>query len=682
MSDEPPREGKAAAETAGELPPSEPRPKLGTLPGAASVPPPQGSQPPRASKPVSVPAPRSASPIPEVPRAPTLPLLPDFEAWITAAEAVKSPPRVEPIEKKSAPPPALTPEPPLAATPTPTPTPSSVGRRRSRRTVKIPDDRVPHATPEPSQVMHRLADLNFQSSPDPNELGAPPIVPPVDGEKTSEKPLAQDLSKTWIMDPPVMDASPPPSSPPSPAAAAPVRKSSPPRPASNRPPAAPVESDTQIRPVRIISIGSEPPPASASANGAIAITEDAAFARAPMGAWVDLGEMGHPPTGAEVEEVEQIDDAEVFSQRTHDSGPPTKRVPAPSESEDEENVARVSVESIDEIEAEAHVSAEVPIEVDVEEKKPAPPPPPAKKPPPPPPKREKLPSVPEIATAAPTPLPAPSGVKRQKAWWEELFGDDFLRTMERLDRKFTQRECNFIEDRLGVETGAVILDLACGPGLHAVELASRGYSVVGYDLSLAMLARAADEAQERGQKLNFLQGDMREMAFDETFDAVYSWNTSFGYFDDEKNYDVLRRIHRALRQGGMLLMDVINHDYVVCRQPSLVWFEGDGCVCMDEMSVDSFTSRLRVKRTVMFEDGRTREVDYAIRLYALHELGKMLHEVGFKVVEVTGHPAHPGVFFGSESPRIIILAERAEAKNRNPPAGVPGATIPDKPAHE
>jgi hypothetical protein len=27
---------------------------------------------------------------------------------------------------------------------------------------------------------------------------------------------------------------------------------------------------------------------------------------------------------------------------------------------------------------------------------------------------------------------------------------------------------------------------------------------------------------------------------------------------------------------------------------------------------------------------------------------------------VTGHPAHPGVFFGSESPRVIVLAERSE----------------------
>ena len=266
-----------------------------------------------------------------------------------------------------------------------------------------------------------------------------------------------------------------------------------------------------------------------------------------------------------------------------------------------------------------------------------------------------------VASAQPASLPPlePLSRRRTKPWWEELFGDDYLRTMDKVDPKFVHREVDFIEESLGVEKGAVILDLACGGGLHAVELASRGYSVVGYDLSLAMLARAADEAQDRGQKLNFLQGDMREMAFEEMFDGVYCWSTSFGYFDDEKNLSVLQRTHRALRQGGMLLLDVVNRDYVAPRQPSLVWFEGEGCVCMDEMHVDFFSSRLRVKRTAMFEDGRSRELDYSIRLYALHELGKILHDCGFKVVEVTGHPAHPGVFFGSESPRVIVLAERA-----------------------
>jgi hypothetical protein len=79
---------------------------------------------------------------------------------------------------------------------------------------------------------------------------------------------------------------------------------------------------------------------------------------------------------------------------------------------------------------------------------------------------------------------------------------------------------------------------------------------------------------------------------------------------------------------------------------------------MDDMSVDFITSRLRVKRSVIFDDGRSRECSYSIRLYSLHELGKLLHDVGFRVTEASGHPSTPGVFFGEQSPRLIVLAQK------------------------
>lgn len=272
-----------------------------------------------------------------------------------------------------------------------------------------------------------------------------------------------------------------------------------------------------------------------------------------------------------------------------------------------------------------------------------------KRPPPPPPRK-----APAAAPSAPETITAP----RVKPWWEELFADDYIRTLDEPDQQVVNHDVDFIEQSLGVEAGAVILDLGSGDGRHAIELSRRGYSVVGFDLSLAMLARAAENAQARGQRLNFLQGDMREMGFEDMFDGVYCWQTSFGYFEEEKNVEVLRRMHRALKSGGVLLLDVVNRDYVAPRQPSMVWYEGDACVCMDEMKVDFLSSRLRVKRTVMFDDGRSRELDYNMRLYSLHELGRILHDVGFRVIEVTGHTAHRGVFFGSESPRLIVLAER------------------------
>jgi SAM-dependent methyltransferase len=253
--------------------------------------------------------------------------------------------------------------------------------------------------------------------------------------------------------------------------------------------------------------------------------------------------------------------------------------------------------------------------------------------------------------------PAPGARK----WWEEMFSEEFLRAIPILSPRQLQREVDFIDEGLAVARGGRILDLACGAGQHAVELASRGYEVVGYDLSQSQLDWASGLAQERGQRLQFTHGDMRELVYQESFDAVYCWNTSFGFFEEEKNFDVAQRVFKSLRPGGRFLLDVVNRDFVVEQQPGQTWFEGDGCVCIDDVTLDFITSRMKVKRTLMLTNGKNRECTYSVRIYGLHELGKMLHDVGFKILKVSGRPEMPGVFFGSTSPRILILASKPPA---------------------
>lgn len=281
-------------------------------------------------------------------------------------------------------------------------------------------------------------------------------------------------------------------------------------------------------------------------------------------------------------------------------------------------------------------------------------------PPPPPPEGEERvepPSQETLTQTARVPEPKPSR-PRQHQWWEVFFDDDYLRTVPRPPEEHIRRQCDFIQKRLGLAGGATLLDVGCGFGSHVVELSARGFLGVGLDLSLAMLSRAADIAQDRGQRINFLHADMREMNFDGTFDAVTCLGTTFGYFDDEVNRKVVEKLYNALKPGGVLLLDVVNRDHVIASQPNLVWFEGEGCVCMEESEFNFFTSRLHVKRTVILDDGKQGETEYSLRLYALHELGQMLHHQGFRVTEVSGREAVPGVFFGCESPRMLIVAER------------------------
>src|SRR5262249_30210650 len=155
---------------------------------------------------------------------------------------------------------------------------------------------------------------------------------------------------------------------------------------------------------------------------------------------------------------------------------------------------------------------------------------------------------------------------------------------------------DFIERSLNMEKGGSILDVGCGLGTHAIELAVRGYQVTGMDLSPAMLQRAQRESKHQNVTVRWLQGDMRELPPDQQYDVVLSWGTSFGFFEEADNQRCLEALARALKPDGFLLLQVINRDYFVRSQPNQVWFELGDQLCMEESSFDYEESRLNVKR--------------------------------------------------------------------------------------
>jgi SAM-dependent methyltransferase len=248
--------------------------------------------------------------------------------------------------------------------------------------------------------------------------------------------------------------------------------------------------------------------------------------------------------------------------------------------------------------------------------------------------------------------------KRAKPWYEEVFDEDFLRTLPFMTPEQTAREVNFIRDALAPPKGGEILDVGCGYGRHSLELAQQGFRLTGLDLSLPMLIRAADHAQRRGLSVNFVHADMREMTYNGQFDAAYCMLSSFGYFDEETNLRVATAICRALKPGGRFLLDIINRDYIVGDLPSRVWWEGDGCVVLEEVDFNYHTSRVLIRRSVVFGNGRQSEQEISLRAYSLHEVGKLLRQAGLRVLDVSGGLATKSRFYGAASRNIIAACER------------------------
>ncbi|HEX5062009.1 MAG TPA: class I SAM-dependent methyltransferase, partial [Kofleriaceae bacterium] len=290
-----------------------------------------------------------------------------------------------------------------------------------------------------------------------------------------------------------------------------------------------------------------------------------------------------------------------------------------------------------------------------------PPTPPAaahKPPPAPPPAKKPIPQAAVAAVVAKEPSKPTSG--RAKPWFVDLFDEDYLRTLPFLTPQATQAEAEFVINAMNLAPGAQVLDLGCGYGRHAMELAARGFHVVGLDLSTPLLVRGGEEAHRRGLTINFVRGDMRELDFENQFDGVYCLFSTFGYFDDETNKKTLQNVARALKPNGKVLVEILNRDYVIADLPTRVWWEGDGCVVLEEVELNYFSSRIQVNRSVVFDDGRQLEQEISVRAYSLHEVGKLMHAAGFRVLEVSGGYQMRGRFFGNQSRHIIVLAERKE----------------------
>lgn len=102
-----------------------------------------------------------------------------------------------------------------------------------------------------------------------------------------------------------------------------------------------------------------------------------------------------------------------------------------------------------------------------------------------------------------------------------------------------------------------ILDLACGEGTFAVEMAKLGYKVTGIDQSKEMLKFARRKARKEGVEVNFEQGDMRELAFEGDFDLVTCWFDSINYLLDLEDVEkTFSRASRALGENGAFIFDM------------------------------------------------------------------------------------------------------------------------------
>lgn len=204
-----------------------------------------------------------------------------------------------------------------------------------------------------------------------------------------------------------------------------------------------------------------------------------------------------------------------------------------------------------------------------------------------------------------------------------------------------------------------LMDMACGRGRHSIELARRGYEVLGMDLSPESIADANAIAQQNPHlRLSFGVWDMRQ-PFAETFgkfDAVLNLFTSFGYFETETEHQqTLANMAQALRSpDSRLVIDFFNAQRTM-RQ--LVLSETKTLQGID-FHINRYVENGYIVKDIRFVDqGQHHHYQERVRAFLLPELQLLLQAANLAVIDVFGnYRLQP--FDANTSDRMVVVAAR------------------------
>jgi SAM-dependent methyltransferase len=230
-------------------------------------------------------------------------------------------------------------------------------------------------------------------------------------------------------------------------------------------------------------------------------------------------------------------------------------------------------------------------------------------------------------------------------WFEpiaEHLGSAYLRYSF---TKGTQQEVDFVVDVLGLKVGDRVLDVGCGPGRHAHELARRGLVVHGVDISQRFIDLAVDAAPEGA---TFERLDARQLPFRDEFDAaICLCQGAFGLMTaDDENQAVLSGIAAALKPGGNLALTAFNSYFAVKYH--------------DTATLDAATGVSHERTEVRDEGGQAIEVDLWTTCFTPTELRLMCALAGLEVIDIWS--VEPGRYDrlppSIETPEFLVIARR------------------------
>jgi SAM-dependent methyltransferase len=250
----------------------------------------------------------------------------------------------------------------------------------------------------------------------------------------------------------------------------------------------------------------------------------------------------------------------------------------------------------------------------------------------------------------------------QSVDWHE--DDDFWSTTESIlfgEKRLAAAdgEIDQILELTEVSSPAAVLDLCCGIGRHSLALARKGLAVTGVDRTPRYLDRARTAAQQEGLEIDWVHEDMRRFRRPEGFALAINLFTSFGYFaDPRENQLVLENTYASLCPGGSLVIQLMGKEVIARTFRPMDWLElEDGALFLEKRTLEPDWSRIHT-RWILVRDGTRKDLDLSLHLYSAVELSAMLRECGFAKIAI--HADFEGSPYDHQAKRLVAVAHKPD----------------------
>ena len=240
-------------------------------------------------------------------------------------------------------------------------------------------------------------------------------------------------------------------------------------------------------------------------------------------------------------------------------------------------------------------------------------------------------------------------------WFKDWFNSPYYHQLY-----FTRDEneagafINLLIDHLNPPNMSEMLDVACGKGRHSFQLADKGFTVTGIDLSEDSIREAK---KNESNNLEFFVHDMRLPFRINYFDYAFNFFTSFGYFKTRREHDnAIRTIAQSLKPDSIFVMDYLN-----------VHFAEDHLIHKSEKQVEDinyfitkwFDETHFYKKIVVEDDNLKEPLEYTEKVakFTLGDFTEIFAYQGLQIQEVFGDYQFND-YDVRHSPRMVMIAKK------------------------